>query len=1042
MESSALSLPIAALSKTLKPTSKSLFNRYIPNSTPLNRSPVFTGKIRCLLDRRSPQVEAVAADVLRREFPSLRIPGGESAPPSVGMYFELGGLVRLRRRGDGPSGGGGGGGWEGGPSGEETGRKSVTGESDEVSAVPSDVIILDVGGMTCGGCAASVKRILESQHQVSSASVNLATETAVVWAVPEAKATENWQQSLGEKLANHLTGCGFKSSLRVIIEEALRDTSFPYLSFVKRRELKETFSLRNARATKSVEKCISDSSQYVGWKAFFEEPIMLLAFVLLGRNLEQRAKLKATSDMTGLFNILPSKARLVVDNDVDQLPSTVEVSCYSLSVGDQIVVLPGDRVPADGIVKAGRSAVDESSFTGEPLPVTKLPGAEVTAGSINLNGTLTVEVKRPGGETVMSDIVRLVEEAQSREAPIQRLADKVSGKFTYGVMALSVATFTFWNVFGPRILSSALLQGSPISLALQLSCSVLVVACPCALGLATPTAVLVGTSLGATRGLLLRGGNVLEKFAGVDTIVFDKTGTLTMGKPIVTRVMPSGSEESENLSENSNCKWTEYEVLRLAAGVESNTIHPVGKAIVEAASAAGCQNVKAADGTFIEEPGSGALATVDCKKVTVGTLEWLQRHGVIQNPFPEADEFRNQSVVYVGVDGDLAGLIYLEDKIRDDAGQVVQSLSKQGLDVYMLSGDKRHAAEYVASVVGIPKERVLSGVRPDEKKHFICELQKNQKVIAMVGDGINDAAALASSDIGIAMGGGVGAASEVSSIVLMGDKLSQVGIPIAAGSLLPVNGMMLTPSIAGALMGLSSMGVMGNSLLLRLRFGTTADDLFPLFDKYGKVVDIFIPRDRKTGDSRGFAFVRYKYADEAQRAVERLDGRNVDGRDIMVQFAKYGPNAEPIQKGRIVETSPKTRGRSRSRSPGRYRNDYRGRSHRRSRSRSRDRYDRYDRDRYRERYRSRERDYRRRSRSRSLSPDHRGRYDDDYRRSRSRSFESASPPRRSLSPRSPSPRRSESADESPVKRRERLPLSRSVSPRGRHLDSRSPSPGN
>ncbi|KAK1257481.1 hypothetical protein QJS04_geneDACA023103 [Acorus gramineus] len=845
-----------------------------------------------LLDRRSPQVEAVAADVLRREFPSRRIPRGESAPPSVGMYFELGGLVRLRR------------------------RKSVTGETDEVSAVPSDVIILDVGGMTCGGCAASVKRILESQPQVSSASVNLATETAVVWAVPEAKATENWQQSLGEKLANHLTGCGFKSSLRDRARENIykvyerkmderlkqlkesgrelavswalcavcllghashlfganaswihlfHSTAF-HLSLSlftlvgpgRRLIVDGVKSLFNGSPNMNTLVGLGALSSFtvssvaafiprLGWKAFFEEPIMLLAFVLLGRNLEQRAKLKATSDMTGLFNILPSKARLVVDNDVDQLPSTVEVSCYSLSVGDQIVVLPGDRVPADGIVKAGRSAVDESSFTGEPLPVTKLPGAEVTAGSINLNGTLTVEVKRPGGETVMSDIVRLVEEAQSREAPIQRLADKVSGKFTYGVMALSVATFTFWNVFGPRILSSALLQGSPISLALQLSCSVLVIACPCALGLATPTAVLVGTSLGATRGLLLRGGNVLEKFAGVDTIVFDKTGTLTIGKPIVTRVMPLGSEESENLSENSNCKWTEYEVLRLAAGVESNTIHPVGKAIVEAASAAGCQNVKAADGTFIEEPGSGALATVDCKKVTVGTLEWLQRHGVIKNPFPEADEFRNQSVVYVGVDGDLAGLIYLEDKIRDDAGQVVQSLSKQGLDVYMLSGDKKHAAEYVASVVGIPKERVLSGVRPDEKKHFICELQKNQKVIAMVGDGINDAAALASSDIGIAMGGGVGAASEVSSIVLMGDKLSQlldalelsrltmktvkqnlfwafayniVGIPIAAGSLLPVNGMMLTPSIAGALMGLSSMGVMGNSLLLRLRFGS------------------------------------------------------------------------------------------------------------------------------------------------------------------------------------------------------------------------------
>ncbi|KAK1288370.1 hypothetical protein QJS10_CPB19g01412 [Acorus calamus] len=579
------------------------------------------------------------------------------------------------------------------------------------------------------------------QPQVSSASVNLATETAVVWAVPEVKATENWKQSLGEKLANHLTGCGFKSSLRVIIEEALRDTSFPYLSFVKRRELKETFSLRNARATKSVEKCISDSSQYVHY-----DPLHL--YLLIGlptfadrareniykvyeRKMDEKLKQLKESGFhlsLSLFTLIGPGRRLIVDGvkslfngspNMNTLVGLGALSSFTVSsvaaliprlwsrnyqarfsgyglryykqIGSTLATrfwpckghVSHDRVPADGIVKAGRSAVDESSFTGEPLPVTKLPGAEVTAGSINLNGTLTVEVKRPGGETVMSDIVRLVEEAQSREAPIQRLADK----------------------------------GSPISLALQLSCSVLVVACPCALGLATPTAVLVGTSLGATRGLLLRGGNVLEKFAGVDTIVFDKTGTLTIGKPIVTRVMPLGSEESEKLSENSNCKWTEYEVLRLAAGVESNTIHPVGKAIVEAASAAGCQHVKAADGTFIEEPGSGALATVDCKKVTVGTLEWLQRHGVIKNPFPEADEFRNQSVVYVGVDGDLAGLIYLEDKIRDDAGQVVQSLSKQGLDVYMLSGDKRHAAEYVASVVGIPKERVRRA--PSELVYFI-----------------------------------------------------------------------------------------------------------------------------------------------------------------------------------------------------------------------------------------------------------------------------------------------------------------------------------
>ncbi|XP_028093603.1 copper-transporting ATPase PAA1, chloroplastic isoform X4 [Camellia sinensis] len=584
-----------------------------------------------------------------------------------------------------------------------------------------------------------------------------------------------------------------------------------------------------------------------GWKSFFEEPIMLIAFVLLGRNLEQRAKIKATSDMTGLLSILPSKARLVVKGDAEELSSTVEVPCNSLSVGDQIVILPGDRVPADGIVRAGRSAVDESSFTGEPLPVTKLPGAEVAAGTINLNGTLTVEVRRPGGETTMGDIVRLVEAAQSREAPVQRLADKVAGHFTYGVMALSAATFLFWNLFGAQILPVALHQGNPVSLALQLSCSVLVVACPCALGLATPTAVLVGTSLGATRGLLLRGGNVLEKFSMVNTIVFDKTGTLTIGRPVVTKVVTLGHENNKDSQPNSNCTWSKVEVLKLAAGVESNTLHPIGKAIVEAARAANCWNVTVVDGSFMEEPGSGAVATIENKKVSVGTVDWVRRHGVGQYLSQEVEELKNQSVVYVGVDGTLAGLIYVEDQIREDARHVVESLHKQGVSLYMLSGDKRSTAEYVASKVGIPREKVLSGVKPDEKTKFIRQLQKDQNIVAMVGDGINDAAALASAHVGVAMGGGVGAASEVSSIVLMGNRLSQlldalelsrltmktvkqnlwwafaynmVGIPIAAGMLLPVTGTMLTPSIAGALMGLSSIGVMTNSLLLRFKFNT------------------------------------------------------------------------------------------------------------------------------------------------------------------------------------------------------------------------------
>ncbi|VVA37511.1 PREDICTED: copper-transporting [Prunus dulcis] len=453
----------------------------------------------------------------------------------------------------------------------------------------------------------------------------------------------------------------------------------------------------------------------------------------------------------------------------------------------------------------------------------------------------------------MADIVRLVEEAQSREAPVQRLADKVAGHFTYGVMTLSAATFLFWSLIGGHILPAAFHGGNSVSLALQLSCSVLVVACPCALGLATPTAVLVGTSLGAKRGLLLRGGNILEKFSMVNTVVFDKTGTLTMGKPVVTKILTPERSKVTDLQEKFNHTWSEVDVLKFAAGVESNTVHPVGKAIVEAAQAVNCQNMKIVDGTFLEEPGSGAVATIENKKVSIGTLDWVQRHGVDENPFQEVEAHKSQSVVYVGIDSTLAGLIYFEDQIREDAGQVVKSLSKQGINVYMLSGDKRNNAEYVASVVGIPKEKVISGVKPREKKKFITELQKDQNIVAMVGDGINDAAALASSHVGIAMGGGVGAASEVSSIVLLGNRLSQVldalelsrltmktvkqnlwwafaynivGLPIAAGVLLPVTGTMLTPSIAGALMGLSSVGVMANSLFLRYKFSSKQGEIY------------------------------------------------------------------------------------------------------------------------------------------------------------------------------------------------------------------------
>ncbi|XP_022642035.1 copper-transporting ATPase PAA1, chloroplastic isoform X2 [Vigna radiata var. radiata] len=837
-----------------------------------------------------------------------RIPCSFTSAPSPSSLRCFGGLLqrkpcRLRcisssaascasSTGGGNGGGGigdnGGSGGSGGESGDAN-LQLVGDASQELSALSPDVIILDVSGMVCGGCAATVKRILENRPQVSSASVNLTTETAIVWPISEAKNGPNWQKQLGEALAEHLTSCGYNSSLRDSTRENFLQI-FERKMEERHRQLRESgrelavswalcavclvghfshffaakapwihvfhsigFHLSLSLFTllgpgrqlildglKSLLKSTPNMNTLVGlgalssftvssfaalvpklgWKAFFEEPIMLIAFVLLGRNLEQRAKIKATSDMAGLLSLLPPKARLLVNNEETEDGSVVEVPSESLSVGDQIIVLPG---------------------------------SEVAAGSINLNGTLTMEVQRPGGETSMANIVRLVEEAQSREAPVQRLADKVAGHFTYGVMAASAATFTFWSLYGAHILPPALYQGNSVSLALQLACSVLVVACPCALGLATPTAVLVGTSLGAKRGLLLRGGNILEKFAMVNTVVFDKTGTLTIGRPVVTNIVTAPCMKNAISSETEENALSDIEVLRLAAAVESNSIHPVGKAIVDAAVAVNCHNAKVIDGTFLEEPGSGAVATIDNKKVSVGTLEWITRHGVIDSLDQEVEKYNNQSFVYVGIDDTLAGLIYFQDEIREDARDVVDRLSKQNLDIYMLSGDKKNAAEHVASLVGIPKDKVLSEVKPDEKKKFINELQKDKNIVAMVGDGINDAAALASSHVGIALGGGVGAASEVSSIVLMRNQLSQlldalelsrltmntvkqnlwwafvyniVGIPIAAGALFPINGTILTPSIAGALMGLSSIGVMTNSLLLRLKFSSKQKQIY------------------------------------------------------------------------------------------------------------------------------------------------------------------------------------------------------------------------
>eukprot|EP00241_Pyramimonas_parkeae_P003091 CAMPEP_0114265172 /NCGR_PEP_ID=MMETSP0058-20121206/23723_1 /TAXON_ID=36894 /ORGANISM="Pyramimonas parkeae, CCMP726" /LENGTH=698 /DNA_ID=CAMNT_0001382145 /DNA_START=63 /DNA_END=2159 /DNA_ORIENTATION=- len=560
------------------------------------------------------------------------------------------------------------------------------------------------------------------------------------------------------------------------------------------------------------------------WPTFFEEPVMLMAFVLLGRAVEERAKLQASSDMTALLNLLPTVARLLPPNSPLDGNSGIksEVPTDVLKPGDLIQVLPGDRVPVDGVVVYGRSSVEEAAFTG-------------SAGTINCDGTLTVEVASVGEDTMLADVVRMVEDAQARTAPVQRLADTVSGKFVYAAPKIfpAVIKTAAGAAAGGVGGSAALLLG------LQLACNVLVVACPCALGLATPTAVLVGTALGARHGLLIRGGDILEKASGVDTVVLDKTGTITRGRPQVTRVLP--------------VVRSEMDILAFAGSVEMLSSHPLAHAISTAAASAKAKQFKVTEGSFTQEAGSGARAIVGGHDVEVGTWEWVHRNSikkkVEKTPLPAAlltALVPGHTRVYVSVDGQLAGALEIADEIRAETPKALEAFRRMGIEVHVLSGDQPPAVAAVAEQLGMSQSQVHGGVRPEGKAQFVSKLQKQGRSVAMVGDGINDAAALAQADVGIAMGGGVGAASEVASVVLLGDRLTQVvsslelskatfskikqnigwafaynlvGIPLAAGAALPAFGIALTPSLAGALMGISSLGVMGNSLLLRVTGG-------------------------------------------------------------------------------------------------------------------------------------------------------------------------------------------------------------------------------
>ena len=833
--------------------------------------------------------------------------------------------------------------------------------SPEQVPTSTQTIAIDVTGMMCAGCVRSVEQALTNSAGVIAATVNLATEVATVQYIPETvtpialanQLTEagfpsqprlpkgdrteasppefNLQQRRQQETQQQLRRLAIATLLLFLSAlghvEQLADITLPGLSNIWFHCGLATLALlfpgramvidgwrglrRNApnmntlvslgTLTAYFTSLIALLFPQLGWECFFDEPVMLVGFILLGRTLEQQARNRAASAFQSLLALQPTIARLIpaqklsgketLETPMSEPVAPLEIPAESVRVGEWLQVLPGDKVPVDGEIVVGQTLVDESMVTGEPVPVIKQAGDRVIAGTLNQSGAIAIQATRTGSDTTLAQIIALVETAQTRKAPIQKLADIVAGYFTYGILAIATLTFLFWYFIGAHLWAAELAgmghsvlgdghsvlthlftvpshmlhhsdTPSPLLLSLKIAIAVLVVACPCALGLATPTAILVGSGIGAERGLLIRGSDILERAHALDTIIFDKTGTLTSGKPTVTDCLIidpntttpnpfdirhqalSGIQETSPAISSSS-------LLQLAATVESGTRHPLALAIQQQAQQQAIALLPAQD--FLTVPGFGVAAMVQCtddgnqspQRVLLGTADWLMQNeiAIAQSIQAQAKTLAaaGKTVVYVALAGSVVGLIAVADVLRSDAIATVTKLRQMGLTVKMLTGDQSDTAIAIAQLLDISPADTLANIRPDGKADAIAQLQAQGCTVAMVGDGINDAPALAQADVGIALHSGTDVATETAGIILMRDRLLDVveaihlsratfnkirqnlfwafaynliGIPLAAGLLLPSYGVLLSPAAAGAMMAFSSVSVVTNSLLL------------------------------------------------------------------------------------------------------------------------------------------------------------------------------------------------------------------------------------